>query len=236
MSKIISALVCLILFVSSAHAQVRKVTVKSDDILTVKTALGIATIIQLPETIGSAIIGDQSAFKVEYLDRAVTIKPLRWGVKTNLYLVTEKRRYNIRLLTLSQASADYIVYVKAPDPAQTATKWVNLGKSEEIDATKLTVRKIGFSESGFILIDATLFLKSSKDLVLKPEAVWIKQGTDSKVVNGLFLSTTKLSREKPILIGISLAKSDLKSKKSVTVEIQLEKKISVVLSEDVLWK
>lgn len=236
MSKIISVLVCLILFVSSAHAQVRKVTVKSDDILTVKTALGIATIIQLPETIGSAIIGDQSGFKVEYLDRAVTIKPLRWGVKTNLYLVTEKRRYNIRLLTLSQASADYIVYVKAPDSAQTATKWVNLGKSEEIDGTKLTVRKIGFSESGFILIDATLSMKSSKDLVLKPEAVWIKQGTDSKVINGLFLSATKLSREKPILIGISLAKSDLKSKKSVTVEIQLEKKISVVLSEDVLWK
>lgn len=236
MSKIISALVCLIFFVSSAHAQVRKVTVKSDDILTVKTALGIATIIQLPETIGSAIIGDQSGFKVEYLDRAVTIKPLRWGVKTNLYLVTEKRRYNIRLLTLQQSSADYIVYVKAPDPAQTTTKWVNLGKSEEIDGTKLTVRKIGFSESGFILIDATLSMKSSKDLVLKPEAVWIKQGTDSKVINGLFLSATKLSREKPILIGISLAKSDLKSKKSVTVEIQLEKRISVLLSEDILWK
>jgi hypothetical protein len=41
MSKIISALVGLILFASSAYAQVRKVTVKSDDILTVKTALGI---------------------------------------------------------------------------------------------------------------------------------------------------------------------------------------------------
>lgn len=236
MSKIISALVCLILFVSSAHAQVRKVTIKSDDILTVKTALGIATIIQLPETIGSVIIGDQSGFKVEYLDRAVTIKPLRWGVKTNLYLVTEKRRYNIRLLTLSQASADYIVYVKTPDPTQTATKWVNIGKSDEIDSAKLTIRKIGFSESGFILIDATLSLKPSKDLVLKPKAIWIKQGTDSKVINGLFLSTTKLSREKPILIGISLAKSDLKSKKPVTVEIQLEKKVSVTLSEDILWK
>jgi hypothetical protein len=236
MSKIISAFFGIVLFVSSAHAQVRNVTVKSDDILTVKTALGIATIIQLPETIGSAIIGDQSGFKVEYLDRAVTIKPLRWGVKTNLYLVTEKRRYNIRLLTLSQESADYIVYVKAPDSTQSATKWVKFGKSEEIDGAKLTIRKIGFSESGFILIDATLSLKSSKDLVFKPEAVWIKQGTDSKVINGLFLSKTKLSREKPILIGISLARSDLKSKKPVTVELQLEKKISVTVSEDVLWK
>ena len=102
--------------------------------------------------------------------------------------------------------------------------------------SKLTIRKIGFSESGFILIDATLSLKPSKDLVLKPEAIWIKQGTESKVINGIFLSTTKLSREKPILIGMSLAKSDLKSKKPVTVELQLEKKISVVLPEDVLWK
>ena len=236
MSKTISLLLGLMFLASTGFAQVRKVTIKNDDILTVKTALGIATIIQLPETIGSAIIGDQSGFKVEYLDRAVTIKPLRWGVKTNLYLVTEKRRYNIRLLTLSQGSADYIVYVKASDPAQAATKWVKVSKSDEIDGTKLTIRKIGFSDSGFILIDATLSLKSSKDLALKPEAVWIKQGSDSKVINGLFLSNTKVSREKPILIGISLAKSDLKVKKPVTVEIQLEKKISVTLSEDALWK
>lgn len=57
---------CLLTFVfsvlvaTSGFAQIRKTQVKEDDILTVKTALGIATILQLPETIQSAIIGDQS--------------------------------------------------------------------------------------------------------------------------------------------------------------------------------
>src|SRR5580704_8633889 len=82
-----------------AFAHIHSVKMKPDQILLVKTALGIATIIETPETVQSAIIGDQSAFKVEYLDRAVTIKPLRAGAKTNLYLQTANRRYDLRLET-----------------------------------------------------------------------------------------------------------------------------------------
>jgi hypothetical protein len=236
MRNIVLLLFILLTSRSYAVAQVRKVTVKSDEILTVKTALGIATIIQLPETIGSAIIGDQSGFKVEYLDRAVTIKPLRWGVKTNLYLVTEKRRYNIRLLTLPQNSADYIVYVKSPDAEPATTNWVKVEKTEESDEYKLIIKRIGLSDSGFILIDASLSLKSSKDLIVKPEDFWIKQNGEAKVINGLYLSNQRLSKEKPILIGISLAKSDLKSKQAVTIELQLNRKFSATLPGGLLWK
>lgn len=217
-------------------AQVRKVAIKIDDILTVKAALGIATIIQLPETIQSAIIGDQSGFKVEYLDRAVTIKPLRSGAKTNLYLVTEKRRYNVRLVTLSQASADYIVYVKTPDQVVPSNRWTKIGKSQQLNGIKLSVERVGLSESGFILIDARLTTNSSQGLSLKPSDFEIRQGGNSKVINGLFLSNLKISKDKPMLIGISLAKSDLISKKPVTIELKSKNTFSLTLAEELLWR
>lgn len=236
MRMALMALLSASLWSSLSTAQVRKVAIKIDDILTVKAALGIATIIQLPETIQSAIIGDLSGFKVEYLDRAVTIKPLRSGVKTNLYLVTEKRRYNVRLVTLSQASADYIVYVKTPDQVAPSNRWVRVGKSQQLDGIKLSVERVGLSGSGFILIDARLTTTSSQGISVKPSDFEIKQGGNSKVINGLFVSDLKLSKDKPVLIGISLAKSDLISKKPVTIELKSRNTFSLTLAEGLLWK
>jgi hypothetical protein len=219
----------------TASAHVRNVMASVDDILTIRAALGIATIVQVPETIGSAIIGDSSGFKVEYLDKAVTIKPLRWGVKTNLYLNTEKRRYNLRLVTLSQDLADYIVYVKHPE-TKPASRWTSVARFTEGSGLRFSVARVGFSNQGFILLDAKFTTLSSESLTLKPEEFWITQNGSSKVINGLFLSDLKLSKSKPVLVGISLAKSDLVEKKPLTIEIRGKQKLSLTLTEGALWK
>ncbi|OYZ24196.1 MAG: hypothetical protein B7Y39_01875 [Bdellovibrio sp. 28-41-41] len=220
----------------SLQAQVRKVTVNIDEILTVKAALGIATIIQLPDTIQSAIIGDQSGFKIEYLDRAVTIKPLRMGIKTNLYLVTDKRRYNVRLVTLSQGVADYIVYIKNSEQAATLTKWLKVGVSQQSGDLKLTIDRIGNSREGFILIDAKLSSETIKIISIKPSEIEIIQDGKSKVINGLFLSDLKVVKGKAILIGISLTKSDLIPKRPLTVILKSQRTLSITLSEVQVWK
>lgn len=236
MRNALLAILSIFMWSSWSSAQIRKVAIKTDDIITVKTALGIATIIHLPETIQSAIIGDQSGFKVEYLDRAVTIKPLRSEVKTNLYLITEKQRYNVRLVTLAQASADYIVYFKSPDLNSSLSKWTKIDKSQQFDNVKLSIERIGLSNSGFILIDARITTTSTQNLTLKPSDFEIKQGGSSKVINGLFLSDLKISKGKPILLGISLSKSDLISKKAVTVELKSRNIFSLTLDKELLWK
>lgn len=236
MRAVIVGIIGTILLQNFANAQVRKAAIKADDILTVKTALGIATIIQLSETIQSAIIGDQSGFKVEYLDRAVTIKPLRSGARTNLYLVTEKRRYNVRLTTLDQSSADYIVYVKSPDLEQRAIQWTKLGKIQKLGAITFSIDRVGKSASGFVLLDGKLSTNSNQEILVKPEDFEVKQVGASKVINGLYLSSVKGSKSNPILIGVSLAKSDLMSKKPITVELKSGNLFSLVLSEDVIWR
>lgn len=224
------------LVVTTGFAQIRKTQVKEDDILTVKTALGIATILQLPETIQSAIIGDQSGFKIEYLDKAVTIKPLRYGAKTNLYLVTGTRRFNLRLVSGNQDQADYIVYFKKPEPPKAETNWRNISRSASKNNLKLSLVRIGQAPSGFILIDA--LLTSTRDLrtMIKPESVWIRQSGNSRVINSLFMSDSKVEKGKPLRLGISLAKSDLVLGKPVTIEISSEQSVSLQISEADLWK
>lgn len=232
---------CLLSFIFSllvaapGFAQIRKTQVKEDDILTVKTALGIATILQLPETIQSAIIGDQSGFKIEYLDKAVTIKPLRYGAKTNLYLVTGSRRFNLRLVSGGQDQADYIVYLKKPELPKPETKWRSVSRSATKNNLKLSVVRIGQGPSGFILIDA--LLTSTQDLrtTIKPESVWIRQSGNSRVINSLFMSDSKVEKGKPLRIGISLAKSDLVLGKAVTIEVDSEQSVSLQISEADLW-
>ncbi len=228
------ALLMVTLMSSPAIAHVRNIAANGDNILNVRTALGIATIIQLPETIQSAIIGDGSGFKVEYIDRAVTIKPLRFGVKTNLYLVTEKRRYNLRLVTQAQDLADYVVYVRNPD-IKDAVKWLKLNQFGEVDNIRLTVNRIAMSDGGFILIDARLSSTSNEPMALKPENFWIVQGNTSRTINGLFISNLALSKSNSVSIGISLAKSDLLANKPIVIELRMKHKISVSIPEAKLW-
>lgn len=235
--KSILVLTAVALFIGSiSFAQIRKTTSKEDEILTVKTALGIATIVQLPEVVQSAIIGDQSGFKIEYLDKAVTIKPLRWGAKTNLYLVTTSRRFNLRLVTGSQEIADYIVYLKKPEPPRPETQWRAISRSAIQKNLKLTIVRIGQSPGGFILIDALLSSTLPQRMVVSPESVWIKQSGNSKVVNSLFMSDSKVGKEKPLRLGISLAKSDLLNGKPLVLEINSEQSVSIQLVEAELWK
>lgn len=232
---IILALAAISLQSWTTFAHVRNLVATNDEILTIRAALGIATIIQVPETIQSAIIGDSSGFKVEYLDKAVTIKPLRWGVKTNLYLNTEKSRYNLRLLTLSQDTADYVVYVKHPE-AKPVSRWTSISRFTEANGLRLSVTRIGYSNQGFILLDAKLVSSSTETTTLKPDDFWITQNGTSKGINGLFLSDLKLSKSKSVLIGISLAKSDLVEKKSLTIELRGKQKLSLTLPEGPVWK
>lgn len=234
---------CFIFFIISifslfASAHIRKVVYSDDQILTVKTALGIATIIQLPETIQSAIIGDQSAFKIEYLDKAVTIKPLRGSAKTNLYLLADKKRYNIRLQILTQDSADYIVYILSSfrDGANSQVRWQKSGKSSDANGLILVIERIGISQHDFVLLDLSLKLKTNEFVTIKPEDVWVFQGDNSKTVNSLFLSSTNLTKDKPLKIGVSIARSDLVKGKPIRVELKGSKTNSISISEVALWK
>lgn len=216
----------------SESTPIKTVSYFEDNILKINTALGIATIIQLPETIQSMIIGDQSGFKVEYLNNAVTIKPLRWGANTNLYLITDKQRYNLRLQTERQEKADYVVYVKIKKPEESII-WRDWNKKIQVKDWTFEVLKIGKSKGGFTLIQGRVWCKNC--FSLKPENFWIFQDGKSKIINGLYLSDLKFSKHQ-IEYGISLAHSDFETKKPILLQVKLDVNLAIEIPSEVLWK
>ena len=220
-------------FLSSiSFAQVRSVTLRKDELLTVKTALGIATIVQVPQAIQSAIIGDQSGFKVEYLEKAVTLKPLRSGARTNLYLVTEANRYSLRLTTIGQDGADYIVYVKDP-AAKEQLSWKVFEKNSLGKELAFKIIRIGLTAQGFVLIEGRLTSKIS--LSIKPGEFWIFQGNSSKVISHLFVSNLNVSSKTSVTFGFAISKSDLISNRAISIEYRGSEKLAVVLPESIVW-
>lgn len=219
--------------------RVRKTSVSVDELTTIKAAVGIATIIQLPEAVQTVIIGDSGAFKIEYLDRAITIKPLRYGAKTNLYVNTKERRYNLRLATVAQDQADYVVYIQPRVyKANNSVVWRDYRRKAENKAKDLiiTTKRLGRTKDGFLLLDFEV--KATTDRKLDPSYFWIYQGEEKKVIHSLFISDSKVSKSKPAFGTVSIALNDLVAQVSGSLELRptTQEKLKIELPREVSWR
>lgn len=222
-----------LLLASVSFANIKTLTPKNDEIIEIKTALGIATIIQIPDTIQSAILGDQSAYRIEYVDHAVTIKPLRGGAKTNLYLFTKERRYNLRLIVVPQNLAYYIVYIKKQDVG-TGPRWAANGKIISTLELSLKLLRTGTTQDNFLLLDIEVTAK--KPQTLQASDFWLWQGHESKTIQSLFLSRTDLKKDQKALVGISVKREELKNQ-SLILELKASpKSLKIEIPREALWK
>ncbi|HEY8271346.1 MAG TPA: hypothetical protein VIG33_10705, partial [Pseudobdellovibrionaceae bacterium] len=100
----------------------------------------------------------------------------------------------------------------------------------------LKVQRVGISQNDFVLIDAKITYSGFETQQVKPDQFWVTQNGVSRVINGLFISDTKVLKNKPLLVGLSLSKSDLESKKPVSIELRGNNKIKVQIPEATVWQ
>jgi hypothetical protein len=243
-SKIILALVFSIFANASAEARVRRVVVNGDQIVTVKTSVGIATIIQVPDRPNSVVVGDQNAFKVEYLDQAITIKPLSSGARSNLYIYTDWKRFNVELVSGVESIADYVVYLDNPKPktpqgGPTLQKdigitWTNFKNTLRNDAIKVSVNRLGRTKDGLLLVELTI--SSTQKEPFKPEWIWLSQSGLTKPIHNLFLSSLESSPQKAISGLIQLREIDLVADAPMRLELRRKKISYLTLQKVNSWK
>ncbi len=222
------------LFLASvSFANIKTITPKSDEIIEIKTGLGIATIIQIPEAIQSAIMGDQTAYRIEYVGQAVTIKPLRFGAKTNLYLFTKDKRYNLRLSVVPQNQAYFIVYIKKPEIGS-SVRWITQGRVLTNNDLLLKLNKSGLTSDGFLLLDISIV--AQKSIKIQASNFWIYEGNESKVIHSLFISSAELKKGQRSLVGISLKKSDFGNKPLILKYLVGKQELKIDLPKAALWK
>jgi len=154
------ALVCLC-GEAMAGQSPRQVSLAESEVLTVRTTPGYSTILQFDTRPTSVVLGDQDSFKVEYLKNSLTIKPLKEGVTTNLFVFTDYDRFSFRLTSV-ESNADYVIRVaKKSERARRGSKKgyksgatvsdldvTTVDASKSIGSMTLKVISIGYPPSG----------------------------------------------------------------------------------------
>lgn len=112
MTKILYLLILWIAYPTNVYASISSVEVTSENVTTVRTALGYSTMLNFDQKPTSAVIGDQDAFKVEFISNSISVKPLLPNARTNLFVFTEYGRYSFRLTCGAADAAQYSINIK----------------------------------------------------------------------------------------------------------------------------
>lgn len=235
-------LLALILMAANINAaqRVRRVEVNKDQIVTVKTSLGIATIIQVPDRPNSVVVGDQDAFKVEYLDQAITIKPLSGGAKSNLYIYTDWKRYNVELVSGAEAIADYVVYLETPKekPAFSSVKsnisWMKFSNTLRNDNLTLNVTRVGRTKESILLVEFTITSKTKE--TFKPEWLWLTQNDSVKPIHNLFLSALEVTPQRSLSGVLQLKATDIDPSQSMRLEMRRSRMSYLTITKAQSWR
>ncbi len=196
---------------------VKTLKISESDVAQINTALGYSTILQFDARPSSAVLGDQDAFKVEYVGNSITIKPLRGGVKTNLFVFTDYERFNFRLTSGSTTSIDYLVKVsrkrqeQSSIPSQvevvpnsttesyeaprTADDLVTrkIGKRVACGAYTVTVNSVAHPKSKpWLIVNFAVASRDEKQKPIEPSYFEVQQGQKTITPETLYIETLKL--------------------------------------------
>jgi len=234
-------LVLVISFNSTASApKVRHISLLTDQIAIVKTALGIATIIQVPDRPNSLVVGDTEAFKVEYLDQAITIKPMRNGARSNLYIYTDYHRFNVQLIAGSEASADYVVYLDIPKEkkngkdAKPTLHWKPYRSRLKNESISLAVTRIGRVKDDLLVIEFKL--TGTRREAIDPKWIWLTQNGETKPIHRLALSRLEVVPKEPVEGTIQVLRADISDSKPLKLELRRKQTSFLTIPEVRSWK
>ena len=225
---------------ASAQGKVRRVNVHGDQIVTVKTSLGIATIIQVPDRPNSVVVGDQNAFKVEYLDQVITIKPVASGAKSNLYIYTDWKRFNVELVSVSEAAADYVVYLENPKNAHKPNSddkgviWTKVSNYLRNEAIELSIKKLGRFGKDALLVE--FVVTSQKKEKFRPEWLWLTQDKETIPIHNLVVSDLEVSQSRPVSGVLQIRANDLNLSESFRLELRRKKVSFLTIQKASSWK
>ena len=239
MKTILAALFLILsetLYSQTLDRRVRTVLVAKDQIVKVRTSLGIASIVSVPEKPSSVVLGDTEAFKVEYLDQAITIKPLHAGAQSNLYIFTDYQRFNVHLVTGGLASADFVVYLKGKSSSslKATVSWHPFNKSVLSGEILLTIERLGRKSDGSYLM--VCVLSSRKKVIVNPNWFHLLQRRKTIAIDQVYLSSKIIDLKTPVQAVLLIRPESVKSKEPWQLVLEKKPSVAVDLPKGELWR
>lgn len=224
----------------ASPGKVRRIALPQDQIAIVRTAIGIATIIQVPDRPNSLVVGDTDAFKVEYLEQAITIKPLRANARSNLYIYTDYRRFNVQLVTGLEAAADYVVYLDIPKEKERVKElkptlfWTRFQNKLKNESTSVEVKRLGRTKDGVLILE--LKISGTRRENIDPKWFWLSQNGKTKPIHRLILSSLHIDSKNSAEGMIQILKSDINEASPLRLELRRTQTSFLTIPAVKTWK
>jgi hypothetical protein len=203
-----TSLLLAVLATTAVAKPTRTVELSETDIGQVNASVGYSTIIQFDARPTSAVLGDQDAFKVEYVGNSLTIKPLIPGARTNLFVFTDYERFSFRLVTGASSQVDYVVAVKRKRSKSTSSFYDDASYGEDVASEKMTtitVNRTASCRSTSLLVESYSYPKAKPWVVVhfavsqgakgkngfefKPESLVLVKGKELVPIETIYLET-----------------------------------------------
>jgi hypothetical protein len=211
----------------------RTVILDDNEVAVIHTGIGYSTILQFDTKPTSAVLGDQDAFKVEYVGNSLTVKPVLPSSRTNLFAFTDYDRFNFKLETTRGADVDYLVKVKRKRSAsvpefsgstseqqttQLAKKRLRL--SSKLLGITAQISEIAYSKpDGVFVVSFALSVDSkpnAKPLVFEPGDIELSQGKSPIAIENLYLESLALIPGKKTQGKLLVRESSMDTAKPIT--------------------
>ena len=209
------SIIFISIFLWSVHyAQAKGVhtlMLSDSDVAQVHTAIGYSTMLQFDVRPSQVILGDQDAFKAEYVGSSIAIKPTVSGVSTNLFVLTEYDKFNFRLTAGRGFEPDYIIRVKrkpkepAGGSSPVITKHLNLANT--IDGITLRLISLSLAKTSGIVIYSFELESKNKRLAFEPGDFDVTQRGKSLPIENIYLERLAFDKGQR-LQGMILIRAD----------------------------
>jgi hypothetical protein len=176
----------LFLYSLAQASPVKELKLKPSDVGMINTSVGYSTVLQLSQKPLNVVLGDQSAFRVEFINDSITLKPLRAGSKSNIFIFTENDRFNLTLKSGPASNVDYVVRLRRiySDPQ----KSVPLNQFRTDRGLRFTLIRVTERDSDLFL-DFSIENQRKKSIYLRPEQFRIVSENMVRPIRSLYLDS-----------------------------------------------
>lgn len=240
LKKVLCALLCVTYSTHCYAKSVRQIEADDKQVVLIKTALGYSTVIEFTSKPISAVVGDQDAFKLEFVKNSITVKPLIPHAASNLFVFTEYDRFNCTLKTVSSSEVDYLVRISShskpyrPEPIPVAQPIAAPPKERTKDKISFVHKRVAWQGYSLALVSftqvsggptsrgATVYeieLDSKKEAYrFSAASLGVKQNEHFIPIESIYLDRMSLNPGYPPIRGkIALLNSDFNMRAPITI-------------------
>ena len=159
------------------------------------------------------------------------------SAKSNLYIYTDWRRFDVQLVTGLAEAADYVVYLENPkekSKPKADIQWIPFNKTMKNEGLTFTVQRLGRAKKDLLFVEFSI--RDSVKKKIDPGWIWLTQDGNVKSIHNLFLSGLEIRASEPLKGTVLILTKDISPESPLRIELRRKKSSHLTLPKVSSWK